>query len=199
MVDESWWARHNHAFDFLFSEKNKKLWKLVWDKIGAKAWTAGYIKAHLQFGLPGDRPSVEDVKELRFPDAKAYFVQHGLQFVTEMTETDKNRLYADLLSDFGVGEKAFARKYKNSYSFSKDRLKTIYRTEVHISQRSAQMAGAVEAGMGHKTWLATGDEAMCPICSQLKGEVRPINLPYSNGEMVAHAHPRCRCVDIFSE
>lgn len=197
MTIDSWWRKYKKLFEDLFQKKNEKLWELIWNKVGALAWAKSYIRAHTKFGLPGKPPSYEDVKERRFPDAKTYFVDHGLQFVKEMTETDKKQLYNHLVSDFGVGEKEFARKYKDSYSFSESRLKTIYRTEIHLSQRNSQIAGAVTAGSTHKIWRAVGDEAVCPICRQFNDETRPINSPYSNGEMVAHAHPRCRCVDIF--
>lgn len=198
-MDESWWKTAIDVFNLLFTRKNKDLWKMLWDKVGARAWANGYIKAHLKFNLPGERPTLKDIKELRYPDAKKYFDKHGLEFVTQMTETDRNQLHSDLVEGWGLGPKAFARKYKQNYSFSPTRLTNIYRTEVHLGQTHAQMEGAVKAGMLYKTWYAMGDEARCPICGKLNGEKKPINQPYSNGEMVAHAHPRCRCVDLYTK
>lgn len=198
MFDTAWWETSSNLFETIFRRKNRDLWDLIWRKVAARAWAAGYIKAHLAFGLPGEKPSYEDIVELRFPDAKAYFEQHGLEFVKSMTETDKDKLRADLIEGWGMGAKAFARKYKQNYSFSPKRLTAIYRTEVHLSQRTAQNLGAMKGGMRYKTWEATGDEAMCPICGKLNHEKVPINAKYSNGMYVAHGHPRCRCVELYT-
>lgn len=199
MFDDAWWNTATDVFGLIFWRKNKDLWQKIWEKVGARAWAAGYIKAHLQFGLPGEKPDYKDIVELRYPDAKAYFDRHGLQFIEQTTETDKNQLHKDLMEGWGLGPKAFARKYKQNYSFSPKRLMNIYRTETHMSQRNAQTDGAIKAGMKTKTWLAVGDEATCPICGKLNGEKVPINAKYSNGEFVAHGHPRCRCQELYNK
>jgi SPP1 gp7 family putative phage head morphogenesis protein len=197
MFTDTWWKTNESALDTVFMEKNKSLWKQVWKLIGARAFAAGYLRAHAKFGLPGKPPSMKDILELRFPDAKKFFDKQGLKFVKEMTETDKGRLHLSLSQSFGIGAKRFAEKFKDDYIFSNARLQNIYRTEAHISNRHAQTEGAKDAGMKTKTWYATGDESMCPICGKLNGQTVPIDKPYSNGEMVAHAHPRCRCQELY--
>jgi SPP1 gp7 family putative phage head morphogenesis protein len=197
VFNEDWFKVNQGIFSSIFYNKNKSLWKKIWDLIGARAWTAGYIQAHVKFGLQSDKPTLADVKELRFPSARKYFEEHGMSVIKDLTETDMNRLFGALVQNYGIGEKAFARKYKESYSFAPSRLKNIYRTETHMSQRFAQTTAAKEAGLQTKTWYAVGDEATCPICGELNGETVPINQPYSNGEYVAHGHPRCRCQELY--
>jgi SPP1 gp7 family putative phage head morphogenesis protein len=197
MFSELWWMTNEVALRYLFSEKNKALWNKLWDIIGARAFTAGYVKSHVKFGLPGEAPKYEDIKSLRNPDAKSYFENRGLEFINDLTETDMTRLRAALASGKGLGEKKFAKIYAKDFSFSPERLKLIYTNEVHIGNRVAQTDAAMKAGKSTKTWIALGDEVTCPICGKMNGQTVSINSSYSNGEMVAHAHPRCRCIDIY--
>jgi SPP1 gp7 family putative phage head morphogenesis protein len=197
MFSMDWWKTNTEALSFIFMDKNRYLWRKVWELVGARAFAAGYIRAHVKFGLAGKPPKYADIKNLRFPDARKYFDKRGLEFVKDLTSTDMDRLKQALKEGKGLSADAFSEKYGKDYSFSPQRLKRIYVNETHLSNRVAQVEAASTAGMETKTWSATGDESMCPICGKMNGQTRRIDKAYSNGEMVAHAHPGCRCVDLY--
>jgi hypothetical protein len=53
-------------------------------------------------------------------------------------------------------------------------------------------------GARTKTWVVSGLDNMCLACKEMDGETVPIDEPYSNGEMVAHLHPNCQCLQIIN-
>jgi len=79
----------------------------------------------------------------------------------------------------------------------------IARTEsmraANFGQREA-WAQAVDAGLltgdEQRTWIATGDEALCPICEALDGATAGLDGEYPDpGGEGPPAHPRCRCTE----
>ena len=49
-------------------------------------------------------------------------------------------------------------------------------------------------GSARKQWLTADDERVCDECGGLDQEEKDLDEPFSNGEDVPPAHPRCRCV-----
>jgi SPP1 gp7 family putative phage head morphogenesis protein len=196
------WEKIAAALVVHLVEKNERIWLNVWRAVAARSWLTSHIEAKKETDEGFTPPELEDVIELRYPDAKGYFLNHGTEFVKELTDTDLNHLKADIIANWGVGEKEFARRVRDSYLCSDARLMSIYRTEVHIAATEATRSAAAQAGMKRKRWMSVGDGVndgrVCPFCMDMNGEEVPIDQPYSNGSMTAHAHPSCRCVDIFS-
>ena len=63
----------------------------------------------------------------------------------------------------------------------------IARSELANAYVGAQKAAAGRNGYGYLRWIATKDERTCPVCASRHGRI------YQLGEVVAPAHPRCRC------
>lgn len=85
------------------------------------------------------------------------------------------------------------------------RLKEQYRidrwvtSESHYAEEQAVLIAAIVASqqtdlVPYKTWRVDPTSAdMCIYCLSLDGETVPLNEPFSNGNMVPHDHPWCRC------
>ena len=67
------------------------------------------------------------------------------------------------------------------------RAELIARSELSNAYVGAQKAAAERNGYAYARWIATKDERTCPVCASRHGNV------YRLGEVVAPAHPRCRC------
>ncbi len=128
--------------------------------------------------------------------ADQYFKEHGVEFVKQLTRTDREKLKRLLEKYWGVGEDVFAREIKNEYLFSSERAKRIYRTETHMAHEAGAYMFARGGGAKYKMWLGNQQNA-CGICSRLHGEIQPVDRPFSHGTMFAHAHPRCRCTTLY--
>jgi SPP1 gp7 family putative phage head morphogenesis protein len=69
----------------------------------------------------------------------------------------------------------------------KQRAELIARSELANAYVGAQKAAASRNGYIYGRWIATKDERTCPVCASRHGKI------YRLDEMVAPAHPRCRC------
>lgn len=120
-------------------------------------------------------------------------------------ENLRNRELASLLRKGVEYEKAWeqsldrAVRYRDS--LVKKRAMMIARTEIHISSSLGRFAAqrlAVENGYAandsRREWSA--GPGACEICTGMSGEVVLWDKPYSNGELIAHGHPGCRCTDV---
>jgi SPP1 gp7 family putative phage head morphogenesis protein len=67
------------------------------------------------------------------------------------------------------------------------RAELIARSELANAYVGAQKAAAARNGFGYARWIATKDERTCPVCASRHGRI------YRLDEVVAPAHPRCRC------
>lgn len=67
------------------------------------------------------------------------------------------------------------------------RAELIARSELANAYVGAQKATIARNGYSYGRWIATQDERTCPVCASRHGNV------YLLGEVVAPAHPRCRC------
>jgi SPP1 gp7 family putative phage head morphogenesis protein len=67
------------------------------------------------------------------------------------------------------------------------RAELIARSELANAYVGAQKAAAARNGYGYARWIATKDERTCPVCASRHGRI------YRLDEVVAPAHPRCRC------
>lgn len=172
-------------------QNNAVLWESVWESGGKAAYQLGSKRVAKELGI-----SWQDIPFR----GQEYYISHGRTLCEQLTETDLSQIRDLLETNWGVGEKAFARQVEASQLASPARLKNIYRTEIHYSNEYAGLHQALDAGVETRSWLAIGDERMCEECAALEAENQevPIDKPFSNGEMTAHAHNMCRCRAIYN-
>ena len=166
------------------TKKNQKVWELVWQSKGNDAFTTG----------------ARSVSKTISSDmlAHEYFEKHGLELVTQLTETDIAVLRTQLQNNWGVGERKFAQIVHDSYVCSEERLKRIYRTEVHQADLHGAYGVAKKIKAKTKTWHSVGDERTYDTCLDMDSETAPNNEAFSNGLFISHSHPGCRCVATYS-
>jgi len=174
------------------TENNQTLWALLW---GAGVWAAfnsGEKRASEEIGA-------EWVPELSLPRSKQYFLEHGLQFVTNMTEVDIAHLKNLIRENWGKNEREFKKNIEASKICAPSRLALIHRTEIHASHEGGAFRFALDNGAQWKQWHATGDKRTREAHMLLNGQVRPITQPFNNSEMVPSS-PNCRCwLEYFTE
>jgi len=166
---------------------NKSLWTYFVNTAGMLAWAHGAMQSSRD--MTG---STEDVKKwVESTDyAKKWFDERGAQFVTQVSDTDREHIRDLLKENWGVGEKQFSKNIADDYLLSKERAELIYRSETHETHEAGAYANAFYNGGRFKSWVSNGENA-CEDCQAMDGETTAIDLPYSNGEMFAHAHPNC--------
>ncbi len=182
--DEDFWKSLRHKL----LKNNQALWAAVWSSGGEAAYQLGAERVAQELGI---KPIFR---------GKEYYVTRGRSLCEQLTDTDLSQI-RDLLEEYwGVGEREFARQVGASEMVGLNRLKTIYRNEIHYSNEHAGLDQAREAGVETRSWLALGDERVCQVCLELEGENQdvPVNEPYSNGEMIAQGHIGCRCRTKYS-
>ncbi len=182
LEDEEFWD----ALRRKLLQNNAALWDAVWESGGKAAYQLGAKRVAKELGI-----SWQDIPFR----GQEYYISHGRTLAEQLTETDLSQFRDLIEKNWGIGEKAFAREVEASQLASPARLKNIYRTEIHYSNEYAGLHQALDAGVETRSWLAIGDERMCEVCALLEAENQdvPIDRPFSNGEMTAHAHQSCRC------
>lgn len=195
------WEKAGPVLARRFLEKNFKLWGMIWENGIAHSYMNGITKAFpFSFAEPGlIRAAADD-----------YFQTHGMELVKSLTETDMKKLKGQMVENWGIGEHAFAKKFRDSYPVSEDRLKLIYRTEHGLTENTALLDVSKKLGREYKVWVVIGDERTCDICgahqedtvpidemfviTNEKGEVRYIDTP-------RRSHPGCYSDDteVFTE
>jgi len=170
---------------------NQQLWDIIWESGGEPAFRLGSKRVAKELGI-----SWQDIPFR----GQEYYLSHGRKVIEQLTETDLSQIRDLLEKNWGIGEKAFARQAEASTLASPARLKHIYRTEIHLSNEYAGLHQALDAGVETRSWLAIGDERMCDVCEALEEENQdvPIDRPFSNGTMEAHAHNMCRCRSVYN-
>lgn len=195
--DPKLWAELEHVLEL----SNGLIWDYFKETIGQAAFLLGvqdlsnaelYQKYEGLFVPPAGYDTL--LKTTKY--AEGYFQKRGLEFVKQLTETDKQKLKRLLEKNWGVGEAEFSRRIKGTYLFSPERAKRIYRTETHLAHEAGAHMFAAQNGARYKMWLGNQSNA-CPTCSRLHGEIVPVDQPFSLGTMYAHAHPRCRCTTLY--
>jgi SPP1 gp7 family putative phage head morphogenesis protein len=95
-------------------------------------------------------------------------------------------------------EKADAKAEKYSDKLTRQRAKTIARTEIVRAANEGRYAGWQEGVKGGyvdaqslKEWIAEPDA--CPDCAPLDSEIVKWDETFSNGESMPPYHPNCRC------
>jgi len=186
LEDEDFWADLRQKF----MANNQLLWSTIWMSGGLAAYQLGAKRVAKELGI--------DWVDVLFR-GQEYYISHGRTLTEQLTETDLGQIRDLLEKNWGKGEKAFARQAEASHLASPARLKTIYRTEIHYSNEYAGLHQALDAGVKTRSWLAMGDERTCDTCAALEAENQevPLDRPFSNGEMTAHAHPSCRCRAVY--
>jgi len=184
--DEEAWEEIELELQEELAKKNTAIWKHLWEAVLASVYLSS-IQTRAAV-LPGTAPEL----------ARKYFEERGLELVKSLTKTDIEALKGDLLASWGLGKDAFIRAVQDSYLVSPARLESIFRSEYHITDLSGSMDYEASQGARTKTWVVSGLDNMCLACQEMDGETVPIDEPYSNGEMVAHLHPNCQCLQVIN-
>lgn len=170
---------------------NKSLWQYFMATIGAVAWATGASRTSKQM----TESTAQAEKWTAGPDyAKKYFQERGAQFVTQVSDTDRQHIRQLLKDNWGKGERQFAKDIAGDYLLSKERAMLIYRSEAHECHEAGAYANAFYNGGKFKVWISNGKNA-CDRCSIMNGQVRPIEQPFDDGNLYAHKHPRCMLPD----
>jgi SPP1 gp7 family putative phage head morphogenesis protein len=173
-------------------DSNWKLWTKAWKDVveaGFESGLAGDVigtTAPGLFGSSGLRPSIQ------------YFMDHGMELVKTLSQTDVQVLKGQMLDNWGKGEDAFKAAFEDQYS-GPARLDKIYRTEYAKAANEGIVVRAKAAGHLFKMWRCPNDERSCPECSAMDYEVVGIDEMFSGGVMTPGLHPFCRCVLISVE
>jgi hypothetical protein len=191
LKDESMWQDLQKK---VIEPSNKSLWQYFMATIGAVAWATGASRTSKQM----TESTAQAEKWTAGPDyAKKYFNERGAQFVTQVSDTDRQHIRQLLKDNWGVGERQFAKNIAGDYLLSKERAMLIYRSEAHETHEAGAYANAFYNGGKFKVWISNGKNA-CDRCSIMNGQVRPIEQPFDNGEQYPHLHPRCGCYAAYS-
>jgi len=181
-----------------FINANWKLWTKAWQDV---------IQNAFDMGLAGDTIGTVAPAVGGMDAAMQYFMEHGMELVKTLSQTDIQLLKGQMVDNWGKGEDAFKAAFEDQYDGSA-RLDRIYRTEYVRAQNEGIVVRAKAAGHQYKMWRCPNDERSCPECSAMDYEVVGIDEEFSGGVMTPGLHPFCRCVlisvadedsEVFSE
>ena len=116
-------------------------------------------------------------------------------FIKEINQTTFNKLKDEFANstEEGEGRQDLVKRIEGVYGdISKGRANTIARTEIHNTVNRGSLEGYKQAGMNIKIWVAVMDDRTRDEHAEMDGEERPINMPFSNGEMYPSSI-NCRC------
>jgi len=163
-------------------DKNADVWQQVWTKTARPAAIKSLKAAGL--GL-----SDKEIAAL----ADEYGQSRRPEFIRLTTKTDINRLKQLVTTP---SKEDLEERIKNAGISRASRKALMEAEEVGRASKELLLMGYREAGYQTKTWSAKGAKA-CEKCVSMSGETVAINRPYSNGSMIAHAHPHCQCRDEY--
>lgn len=136
------------------------------------------------------------------PTVLTWAKAHIAELVTNVTDVSRKRIrdvIVDLITD-GDWTDATARLVKAVGD--EERAELIARHETMLAVSSGQRLAwdeAIEVGLLDsrlkRTWIAVGDEKMCPICSFLDGTTANLQGPYPGQFEGPPAHISCRCTE----
>lgn len=170
-------------------ESNWNLWVKAWQDVIQNAFEMGTIGDTIGTVAPALMGGNEGLQ---------YFLNHGMELVKTLSQTDIQILKGQMVENWGKGEDAFKAAFQDDYD-GPARLDKIYRTEYVKAQNEGVMVRAKRAGHQFKMWRCPNDERSCPECVELDYEVVPIDEMFSGGVMCPGLHPNCRCVLISVE
>ena len=170
-------------------KSNWALWSKAWQSAIGTAWEMGTV---------GDTVGTVAPALIGGNEGLQYFLNHGMELVKTLSQTDIQLLKGQMVDNWGKGEDAFKAAFEDQYDGSA-RLDKIYRTEYVRAQNEGVMVRAKRAGHAFKMWRCPNDERSCPECVELDFEVVPIDEEFSAGVMGPGLHPFCRCVLISLE
>lgn len=130
------------------------------------------------------------------PEVLEWADEHSATLVTNVTETTRRRIQAQLEAGIAAGD-------------SRDEIATRIETVMDdvpawrarlIAQTetiAAHSAGAIQVYkksgvVDGKRWV-DGQAEACPYCEELNGEVVPLDSDFSDGSFAPPQHPGCRC------
>lgn len=170
-------------------ESNWNLWVKAWQDVIQNAFEMGTIGDTIGTVAPALMGGNEGLQ---------YFLNHGMELVKTLSQTDIQILKGQMVENWGKGEDAFKAAFQDDYD-GPARLDKIYRTEYVKAQNEGVMVRAKAAGHKYKMWRCPNDERSCPECVAMDYEVVPIDEMFSGGVMCPGLHPNCRCVLISVE
>jgi SPP1 gp7 family putative phage head morphogenesis protein len=166
-------------------------------KLWVKAWQDA-IQGAFEMGTVGDTVGTVAPALVGSDAAIKYFMEHGMELVKTLSQTDVQILKGQMVENWGKGEDAFKAAFEDQYS-GPARLDKIYRTEYVRAQNEGIVVRAKAAGHQYKMWRCPNDERSCPECVAMDYEVVGIDEEFSGGVMCPGLHPNCRCVLISLE
>ncbi|NLH78711.1 MAG: hypothetical protein GX465_16915 [Acidobacteria bacterium] len=194
-----------------YPEEVKELWPAIQSKLGKKLlaknwrvwttmWTNVIGPTYVSAAKEAAKYAGVKYKGEIGAFAKKYHRDHGLQLCKTLTETDLQRVQDQIVDNWGIGEKAFEKKFQDDYIGSEARLKTIYRSEHARAISEGTLEVGQEVGHQYKQWWCAEDERSCEICMAHHEEVVPMDEAFSGGFAIPQdSHPSCRCVLITLE
>lgn len=124
-------------------------------------------------------------------------------FLTSINETTLKTLQDQFSESLSLGESRdqLVKRVQSTYGdITKNRAKTISRTEVHNATQYGTLKGYEQGGLTTKIWVAVMDGATRDSHVMVDGEEKPLNTPFSNGLMLpgdpngpAEEVINCRC------
>jgi HK97 family phage portal protein len=118
-------------------------------------------------------------------------------FLRSINETTFKRVKEEFKESLSEGEsrpQLISRLSNHFEETYQGRARTIARTEVHASVQKGTFEGYKQAQMQIKIYVAVLDDATRDEHAEMDGEERPIDMPFSSGEMYPGEHSiNCRC------
>lgn len=177
---------------------------------GGEVATGELKTAGFRAAKRGDTPKTQIKFEFdrENEDAIAWADRHAAELIDGITETSRetiNNAIADLLES---GDWKDAIDEITAAVGDPERARLIARNETMTAVSEGQRQAwdqAVEEGLldedSIRTWIAVGDEKVCPICEGLDGQTAKLGEPYeSDGDEYdgPPAHVSCRCTEGIS-
>lgn len=172
------------------TEKNEAISQIVLNEYSLREFKNGAREAAKQLNLPFTRFDWNE-------GAQEHFDKHGLELVTQMSQTDLDSLRDRIQYDFNLNPNDFAKKFAESYSCSPARLERIKRTETHTSAQAGGHSFAGEAECEFKQWMCH-PRGKWPRATHraVWYEVVEYGKPFSNG-LLYPSEPNCRCYLLY--
>ncbi len=177
-------------------EKNSRVWDILKAALIGGAIATGFMQVKKDYpqqekqylakaeAQPKKYPKPKSAKD----HADEYMREHGGELIRNMTRSDQKKLVGFIWANANRNERPLAREIKNQphiqsiLDTGKHRTATIIRTERHRAINYGATAHAKDIGAKTKTRMEKQDMRTRPSHRALRGEVRPIDEPYSNGE-----------------
>lgn len=160
--------------------------------------------------IPGQPHSTVGPFDLAFdrsnPNAIAWAKDHAGELIKNISDTTRQAIADALARALDEGDLDQLDEDIEDAIGNSDRAELVAHTE-SMTAANAGLAEswdqAKEKGLlpddTKKVWIATGDDITCEECSELDGEVVPMDNEFSSGDDMPPAHPRCRCTAGISD